>query len=163
MSFFITASLSNSYFSPEGAVHPPSFLWSLPTSTWPHPCFWIQSTMLVRILLILIFYFFLFKNRGVFSLYLPQSLTKPSCNSFVYWMSKNTAISDIQTVHILAKKTFYSRGDNLAIFQAFNSLRQVLLGGHCWPQRSITLNDFGSVLQEAMKRHLFLDVSALFR
>lgn len=107
---------------PSNSAPPPSSLWSLLTPFIPlhskyYACTW---------LLILIFYFFLFKSRNVFSLYLPQCLNKTFCNLFVYWMNKNTSISDIQPVHTLSIKTFNSMSANLAIFWALNLLYQVL-------------------------------------
>lgn len=72
----------------------------------------------------LIFYFFLFKNRGVFSLYLPQSLMNFfAIHLFIEWA---------EILQFLTKKTHSSykdlqfQGCNLAIFWALNLLYQVL-------------------------------------
>lgn len=114
--------LTCGYWALEGSAQPPSSLWSLPTPTC-HSSLCIQSTV-CTLLLILIFYFFLFKNRGVFSLYLPQSLMNFfAIHLFIEWA---------QILQFLTKKTHSSykdlqfQGCNLAIFWALNLLYQVL-------------------------------------
>lgn len=97
--------------------------------------------------MILIFYFFLFKNGDVFS---PEGLTKlftthlftQWAEHFNFWYSNYKSSNTELQVHGYLSGNF--PGTQFIIPTAFL--------GYCWPQRSITLNDFGCVLQEAIKK-----------